>query len=315
MKKIYISILAILSISLATNAQVELEDGFETYTLGDVSAQAAHWRTWSGNDGGIEDADVTSAIAANGSQSLSVPGDGAPAGVDQLLTVPSLPNFGTYSISWNMYVPTGKGAYFNMQAANTPSGPWTQALMGGNVYFNCDGASGGSGGASGAIDCSVFDATFSYPENTWFNVKCVYDIDAQTWKLLIDDALQFADYPLEFGTQVFAEIAAIDFYAVDTNNEFYLDDVVLYNGDITLATESFETKQFSAYPNPVTDKLNIQAKEAISSVVIYNVLGQQVYKANVDALSSTIDMSRMASGAYFVKVNIGGTEGTVKVIK
>ena len=61
--------------------------------------------------------------------------------------------------------------------------------------------------------------------------------------------------------------------------------------------------------------LNLQANEAISNVAIFNVLGQEVYRANINAMTSQVDMSQMASGAYFVKVNIGGTEGTVKVIK
>jgi hypothetical protein len=65
----------------------------------------------------------------------------------------------------------------------------------------------------------------------------------------------------------------------------------------------------------VNNVLNLQANEAISSVAIFNVLGQEVYSAKVNAMTSQVDMSQMASGAYFVKVNIGGTEGTVKVIK
>jgi len=65
----------------------------------------------------------------------------------------------------------------------------------------------------------------------------------------------------------------------------------------------------------VKNILNLNAKEAISSVSIYNVLGQQVYNAKVNALNTTIDTSSFASGAYFVKVNVGGTEGIVKILK
>ncbi|MGK0175781.1 MAG: hypothetical protein ACI9AT_002168 [Ulvibacter sp.] len=35
----------------------------------------------------------------------------------------------------------------------------------------------------------------------------------------------------------------------------------------------------------------------------------------MNALTATIDMASFASGAYFVKVNVGGTEGVVKVLK
>jgi hypothetical protein len=45
------------------------------------------------------------------------------------------------------------------------------------------------------------------------------------------------------------------------------------------------------------------------------VVGQEVYNSNMNALTATIDMASFASGAYFVKVNVGGTEAVVKILK
>ena len=53
----------------------------------------------------------------------------------------------------------------------------------------------------------------------------------------------------------------------------------------------------------------------IQNITVYNVLGQEVYNSNINAMNATIDMASFASGAYFVKVNVGGTEGVVKVLK
>ncbi|MFT7628999.1 MAG: hypothetical protein ACI9OS_002666, partial [Ulvibacter sp.] len=97
-------------------------------------------------------------------------------------------------------------------------------------------------------------------------------------------------------------------------NEMYIDDVEYVNGPI-IGLNDFETVGFTAYPNPVKNVLNLQANEEITSAVVYNVLGQEVYNANINALTATIDMASFASGAYFVKVNVGGTEGVVKVLK
>ena len=72
---------------------------------------------------------------------------------------------------------------------------------------------------------------------------------------------------------------------------------------------------FAAYPNPVNNVLNLKANETINSAVIYNVLGQEVYSANLNALNASIDMANFKSGAYFVKVNVGGTEGVIKILK
>ena len=115
------------------------------------------------------------------------------------------------------------------------------------------------------------------------------------------------------GGAVPTSLGGIDYFSIDGNNEYYIDDIVF--SDSNVGTQDFATKGFQAYPNPVNNVLNLQANEAISNVAIFNVLGQEVYTAKVNAMTSQVDMSQMASGAYFVKVNIGGTEGTVKVIK
>ena len=57
------------------------------------------------------------------------------------------------------------------------------------------------------------------------------------------------------------------------------------------------------YPNPVKDVLNFQSKDntTINSIEIYNVLGQVVLA--VPNSISTVDVSSLQSGNYFVKVN------------
>jgi hypothetical protein len=95
----------------------------------------------------------------------------------------------------------------------------------------------------------------------------------------------------------------------------YIDDVEYTEGGIIAGVNDLDDVGFSAYPNPVQNILNIRANEEISSAVVYNVLGQEVYNANINALNATIDMAGFASGAYFLKVTIGETEGVVKVLK
>jgi hypothetical protein len=108
-------------------------------------------------------------------------------------------------------------------------------------------------------------------------------------------------------------LGGINYYSAAGTNAMYIDDMVF--SDTNVGTQDFATKGFSVYPNPVNNVMNLQANENISKVAIYNVLGQEVYSAKINAMTSSVDMSSMASGAYFVKVNINGTEGTVKVIK
>ena len=315
MKKIYVLAFILGAFSFSSNAQQELADDFETYNLGPISAQAAHWRTWGGVDGGSDDANVVDDESLSGLQSVYIPDNEL---TDLILLVPSAPISGVYSIEFNALIPAGQAGYFNMQAALTPEGSaWVQALMGGNVYFNCDGASGGIGGVTGVIDCSAFDQTFTYPEDQWFKVDCVYDIDNQVWDMYIDDVQFVFSYPMEFGTQVFIELAGLDFYSASPLNQMFIDDVVLYNGDITQSagTDDFSADKFSVYPNPVKDMLNIKSASAVDNVTVYDLLGKVVLQENPGTISPAINMSNLASGSYLVKVTIGNSSNTVKVLK
>ncbi len=314
MKKIYFLALALGAFGFSSYAQTELEDDFESYTLGDISAQAAHWRTWSGANGGAEDADVVDDEAFSGAQSMLIPGNEI---TDEIMLVPSAPISGVYSIRFHAYIPSGMSGYFNMQAAKSPDGTaWTQALMGGNVYFNCDGSSPGLGGVTGQIDCSAFDQQFSYPEDQWFQVDCVYDIDGQVWDMYIDDVQYVFAQPFAFGPQVFIELAGLDFYSASANNQMYVDDIVQYNGNIqTSGVDDFSSLNFSVYPNPVKDVLNIQTKSAVDKVVVYDILGKVVLQEAPGKISPAINMSGLASGTYMVKVTIGNSSKTVKVLK
>ena len=315
MKKIYILALVLGAFSFSSNAQVELTDDLESYSLGPISAQSPHWRNWSGVDGSGDDADVTDNESNSGAQSLLISGNGLS---DIILLVPTAPIDGIYSIEFMAYIPAGKAGYFNMQAALTPEGTaWVQALMGGNVYFNCDGASGGSGGVTGVIDCSIFDAPFSYPEDQWFKVDCVYNIDAQTWSMYFDDLQVVIDYPLAFGAQTFIELAGLDFYSASAANEMYFDDIVQYKGDITQSggTDDFSASKFSVFPNPVKDVLNIKSANAVDNVTVYDILGKVVLQENPGTISPSINMSGLSAGSYLVKVTIGNASKTVKVLK
>ncbi len=67
------------------------------------------------------------------------------------------------------------------------------------------------------------------------------------------------------------------------------------------------------YPNPVTDKLTIEAREAISKVEIYNAMGALIYSQNDCTEKVEISTTDLPAGIYFVKV-IGEKSLTKKVV-
>jgi hypothetical protein len=85
--------------------------------------------------------------------------------------------------------------------------------------------------------------------------------------------------------------------------------------DASLSSGSFDNANFSAYPNPVKDVLNVSYTSEISSVKIINMLGQEVISKNINATSSQIDMSQLSAGTYIVNVTVGDTIKTLKVVK
>ncbi|MEW5675221.1 T9SS type A sorting domain-containing protein [Flavobacterium enshiense] len=85
-----------------------------------------------------------------------------------------------------------------------------------------------------------------------------------------------------------------------------------------LSTQDFEFGQyFSLYPNPVSNVLNIETKQTIqvSSINIYNTLGQLVMVVPNAEQISKVDVSNLSSGNYFIKINSDKGASNTKFIK
>ena len=70
-----------------------------------------------------------------------------------------------------------------------------------------------------------------------------------------------------------------------------------------------------AYPNPVKDVLNLEYTSNMTSVAVYNMIGQQVINQQVNATAAKINMTELNSGTYVVQVVIDGTTQVLKVVK
>ena len=307
MKKNYF--LAILFAFVMVSVNAQFEDDMESYTDGSPISQD-WWTDW-GCGGGAGCAIISSSdFARSGGLSGMIPADGT---TDAVLDMGNK-IFGEWGLDFWMYVPSGNEAYWNLQGTvPIGAGEWIV----GNIFFNQDLATPGEG----LIDNSALGAlTFSFPHDAWFRVRMNIDISSgislATWQFEVDgtDVVPAGTAFTDGVGTVPTSLGGIDFFSISAGNLYYVDDVTYIEGVLGL-DDNLAAKGFSAYPNPVNDVLNLRANEEISSVAIYNVLGQQVYAANINAMTSTIDMSRFDHGAYFVKVNVGNTEGTVKVLK
>jgi len=70
----------------------------------------------------------------------------------------------------------------------------------------------------------------------------------------------------------------------------------------------------SIFPNPTAGILNINAVEANGTIEVYNVIGDKVYSNSVVKGNNSIDLSGLANGAYFLKVNSNNQIISKKVV-
>jgi hypothetical protein len=187
-------------------------DNFDSYTAGEFLAlqSAGAWTTWSNSPGGTEDALVSNANASSGANSVyftSSADGGGP--VDQVKQFGVL-NTGQFSLEWNMFVETGKAAYFNLQKTAVMGNTYSL-----NANFNDD-------GSLTLDDASAINLTTSFTQNVWFNFRIDINFNTNHWELFIDDVSKGS-----FSNSV-NQVAAIDIYPVDQNTPFssgfYVDD-------------------------------------------------------------------------------------------
>ncbi|GIQ59822.1 hypothetical protein Flavo103_29580 [Flavobacterium collinsii] len=119
-------------------------------------------------------------------------------------------------------------------------------------------------------------------------------------------------------------LAVGDTFTNDANIYFDYNFPILTNKatstfkTVTLGTPDFEfSNYFTLYPNPANHTLNINSKEGIEiqSLSIYDMLGQLVIAVPNAKSVSTIDVSKLSSGNYFIKIKSDKGSSGMKFIK
>ena len=86
----------------------------------------------------------------------------------------------------------------------------------------------------------------------------------------------------------------------------------------TLSVTSFEAVNFTIYPNPAKDEVTIQLVNSnfeTGKVNLYNIQGKVILKdIYIQEHASSIDISSLESGLYFVELIIGNTATVKKLI-
>ena len=320
MKKFYILIFTLSSAYCVLNAQsISIEENFDDYTLGDLGNQNPDvWGVWSGNINGSESIGVSDAFANSGSQSGFI--GAGPGPQDAILRLGNITATGMYELTFNMYIPAGKSGYFNFQGQTTSTGGAGNGGMGvfnsSNLIFYNQASSTGMPGLAGSYDDRTDDEpaySWNYPEDEWFPISIVFELD---------EATEFASWTMtvngvELATRNFnvdRVIGGIDFFGIDANNEYYIDDITF--DEIVLSnTVNPILQSAQIYPNPVSDILNIRTEENVDEVVLYDLLGRRLLSKTPDANATTLDMSGIETGIYMLEMRIDGDRKSIKIVK
>ena len=83
----------------------------------------------------------------------------------------------------------------------------------------------------------------------------------------------------------------------------------------TAGNEDLALFNFRYFPNPVKEKIYLDAKEEIAKVLIFNVMGQEITTYTPNDNKTEIDLTFLTSGTYFVKAEVADKSGIFKIVK
>ena len=283
MKKMYILFSVLLSTAFMTNAQ--------NTVVADASAEYLGYANvfeTIANGGGFVFGDSWGVADL---KSVVDPGAG---------TVTLQPNFNTYNADDAFWVDPATGLGNKQFEGNTFVENNTN-LIGSELTFT-------GGVASNTLDPSYVAIAFIKVFNADFSVLKLETaplVAGQDFSITYTN-VEPEDTTIQYGYQVLGLNA-------NPADEDALGSIVIV--DTVLGANDFDTTSISTYPNPVTSKLNIQSEELITSVSIFNTLGQKVLNVAGGSLNLSVDMSTLSPGVYVATIATDNGAKTMKVIK
>lgn len=219
-----------------------------------------------------------------------------------LMATPSSPvtDGVTADMGAGFYVPIGLGiANFLPGNSGLPASEWVTLPLGsntnGDAYFLARIESGASSivlNGAGPFQLVLFDL-IANPNPTSGQIIFVENGDPVFDSLFVQNYLNIN---LGSGT--------IDAYS--QNNP--IANSVSFS---TLSTETIELAQFSVYPNPTSDVINIKTNMQLTKVELFDILGKRVL---ITGATNQLNIKQFKSGMYILKVHSETKTLTKKII-
>jgi len=166
------------------------------------------------------------------------------------------------------------------------------------------------------------------PSNIWIHI--VYTHDSQAGRYYVNGDL-VAETFVSGAPYIASDMAIgrMNHPAYDAH-EGDLDDIgvwdralsqaeitILYESEIILPNNEFTKRSTVIYPNPVSDQLQVLLGEKTFNtyLVVKDLNGQIILKENLKEESSTLNLSFLSKGLYFISINSKYGEEIHKIIK
>lgn len=146
----------------------------------------------------------------------------------------------------------------------------------------------GNTGGEGLSEEGEFSFQFTIPE----------DMEFGTYRVRVRMAWLGGDDIEPCGNKSYGEA---EDYAVEVVDELGVDDAVF--------------NQFTFYPNPVENQLNLRAETPIENLKVYNLRGQEVLSETPNSVEAQLQTQSLSTGIYLMKVKLQGVQKTYKLIK
>ena len=105
---------------------------------------------------------------------------------------------------------------------------------------------------------------------------------------------------------------------IDVNSNNAVANNWVANSNESLRIQDFKNGEvdFTVYPNPAKEKITVNAKQTIQEILIFNPLGQQIKKFNVNLKATEISIRTLQKGVYYLKLKLrNGQLISTKIIK
>ena len=94
----------------------------------------------------------------------------------------------------------------------------------------------------------------------------------------------------------------------------WLDNIVFPPTQVITVTQETEMEGLAIYPNPNKGQFSISLPEEDCDIVVFNSLGQQVYRQSKANGLTTISLEGLSQGIYFVTVKSASAVSTMKFV-